>query len=51
MDPSPLTGTVKEADRDEREFKALDKKFKKRLEISPGPDSSIISSISNSKIF
>jgi hypothetical protein len=48
---SPLTRAIKEADRGEKEFKILDKKFKKRLEISPGLDSSIISSISNSKIF
>jgi hypothetical protein len=51
VDPFPLTGIIKEADRDEKEFKAPDKKFKGKLEISLGLDSSIISLISSFKIF
>jgi hypothetical protein len=42
---------VKEADRGEREFRALGKKSEKRLGIFPGPDSSIISLISSFKMF
>jgi hypothetical protein len=51
VDPFPLTGIIKEADRGEKEFRALGKKFGKRLEISPGLDSFIISLIFNFKIF
>jgi hypothetical protein len=45
------TGAIKETDRDEGEFRALGKKFGRKLEISSRPDSSIISLISSSKIF
>jgi hypothetical protein len=51
VDPFLTTGTIKEANRDEGKFRASDKKFGKRLGISPGPDSSIISLISSFKIF
>jgi hypothetical protein len=51
VNPFFLTGIIKEADRDEREFKTPDKRSGKRPGISPRPDSSIISLISNFKIF
>jgi hypothetical protein len=51
MNPSSLTGIVKETDRDEGKFRALGKKSREKLGISPEPDSFIISSISNFKIF
>jgi hypothetical protein len=51
MNPSSSTKIVKKTDRDEKKFRTPDKKFEKKLEIFPGPDSSIISLISNFKIF
>jgi hypothetical protein len=50
MDLSFLIGTGKDADRGEKEFKALDKKFKERLGIFPEPESSIISLLTVEKI-
>jgi hypothetical protein len=51
VDLSFPTEIVKEANRDERKFRVFDKKFRKKLGISLGPDSFIISLISSSKIF
>jgi hypothetical protein len=45
------TGIVKKANRGEGEFRVSDEKSGRRSGISPGPDSSIISLIFNSKIF
>jgi hypothetical protein len=46
-----LTGAIKKTNRGEREFKISGKKFKEKLGIFPGLNSSIISSISNFKMF
>jgi hypothetical protein len=51
VDLSLTAGTVKEIDRGEGEFRTSVEKSKERSEISPRPDSSIISLISNFKIF
>jgi hypothetical protein len=45
------TEVIKKINRGEREFKAPGKKSERKSGISPEPNSSIISSISNFKIF
>jgi hypothetical protein len=51
VDLSFSTGAIKETDRGEKEFRAPGKKSGKKLGIFSRPDSSIISLISNSKMF
>jgi hypothetical protein len=51
VDLSLSTRVMKEADRGEKEFRALGKKSGRKLEISPGSDSFIISLIFNFKMF